>query len=241
MPGGSSAQEKDRRLKEVQLSREQIIAQRRSIIKKGVYLAGAGALAATTAGSLGAFIPPYVNPFTEGTYQVIWAESLARSAWANDKSGSEMKASDYPKVALGGQGQIPELAMNVLVVLLDSKYVDPTMAGTVKFGAGEFAAFNAKCKHLGCTAQWRGPEEAPDIIPASNIPRQGQDIVICPCHLGTYDIYNSADVRYGPPPEPLDQLRLLIEDDLITIEFTRYKYGLGTTGGQIEDNPFYTG
>ncbi len=241
MPAGSSADEKDRRLAEVRVSREQIIAQRRNIIKKGVYLAGAGALAATTAGSLGAFIPPYVNPFTEGTYQVVWAESLAKSAWANDKQGNIMKASDYPTVALGGQGQIPELAMNVLVVFLDPRYIDPTMHGLVDFGAGKFAAFNAKCKHLGCTAQWRGPAEAPTIIPPSNIPRQGQDIVICPCHLGTYDIYDSARVHYGPPPEPLDQLRIDLEDGVINIQFTRYKYGNGTTGGQVDGNPFFTG
>ena len=67
-----SAEQALDRLKEVQVSREQVIAQRRNIIKKGVYLAGAGALAATTAGSLAAFIPPYVNPFTDGTYQVVW-------------------------------------------------------------------------------------------------------------------------------------------------------------------------
>ena len=64
--------------------------------------------------------------------------------------------------------------------------------------------------------------------------------IVCPCHLGTYDIYDSAKVRFGPPPDPLDQLKMLIEDDLIKVEFTRYKYGNGTVGGQIEDNPYGT-
>jgi Rieske Fe-S protein len=236
MPAGSSAQEKDRRLKEVRVSRAQIIAQRRNIIKKGVYLAGAGALAATTAGSLGAFVPPYVNPFTDGTYQVKFATTEARSEWANHLEGSDMKASDFPAPAHGAQGQIPELAMNVLVVFLDPQYIDPSMAGLVDHGAGKFAAFNAKCKHLGCTALWRGAEEARELVPVDT----AHDIIVCPCHLGTYDIYNSAKVRFGPPPEPLDQLKMMIEDDLIKIEFTRYKYANGTVGGQIEDNPFST-
>jgi Rieske Fe-S protein len=239
MPAGSSAQEKDRRLKEVRVSREQIIAQRRNVIKKGVYLAGAGALAATTAGSLAAFIPPYVNPFTEGTYQVVWATSEARSAWANSKEGQDMRASDFTTVGLGGQGQVPALAMNVLVLFLDPVHVNPSMAGLVDHGTGKFAAFNAKCKHLGCTALWRSQQEARELVPPPT--PITHDLLVCPCHLGTYDIYNSAKVIFGPPPEPLDQLRMFIEEDLIKVEFTRYKYGNGGTGGQVEDNPFYTG
>ena len=237
MPAGSSAQEKDRRLKEVRVSREQIIAARRNIIKKGVYLAGAGSLAATTAGSLAAFIPPYVNPFTDGTYQVVWATSEARSAWANNKEGSDMRASDFTAPGLGGQGQIPALAMNVLVLYLDPASIDPSMAGLIDFGGGKFAAFNAKCKHLGCTALWRSQQEADDLVPI-DVPH---DLLVCPCHLGTYDIYNSAKVIFGPPPEPLDQLKMFIEEDLIKVEFTRYKYANGVTGGQVEDNPFFTG
>lgn len=238
MPAGSSAQEKDRRLKEVRVPREQIIAARRNVIKKGVYLAGAGALAATTAGSLGAFLPPYVNPFIDGTYQVKWGTSEAKAAWANDKEGNDMKASDFTRAGLGGQGQIPELAMNVLVLLLEPANIDPSMAGLVDHGAGKFAAFNAKCKHLGCTALWRSREEADDLVPPPTEIRH--DLLVCPCHLGTYDIYNSAKVIFGPPPDPLDQLQMFIEDDLIKITFTKYKYGTGRVGAQVEDNPFST-
>jgi Rieske Fe-S protein len=236
VPAGSSAQEKDRRLKEVRVSREQILAQRRSILKKGVYLAGAGALAATTAGSIAAFIPPYVNPFIDGTYQVVWGTSEARSAWANEKQGQDMKASEFTTVALGGHGQIPALAMNVIILKLDPGLVDPSMAGLIDAGGGKFAAFNAKCKHLGCTALWRSREEANDLLPIE----VDHDLLVCPCHLGTYDIYDSTKVIFGPPPEPLDQVRMFIEDDLVKITFARYKYGQNTTGGQIDDNPYAT-
>lgn len=219
----NSALEKDRRLEKAPLSREEIIEERRDVIKKGVYLASAGALIATTAGSLGAFIPPYVNPFIDGTYEVVFSTSGAASAWHNDKADQKMKASDFPGPGYGAQGKIPELAMNVIVAFMVKAKVDPAMKGLVDYAAGgTFAAFNAKCKHLGCTGLWRTAAEAKNLVPVV----LDHDFVVCPCHLGTYDTYNSAKVLFGPPPSPLDQLRMTVDaDGQIKVKFTRYAYG----------------
>src|SRR5690242_21721253 len=120
--------------------------------------------------------------------------------------------------------------MNVLIVFLNPTFINPTMKGTVEYAAGKFAAYNAKCKHLGCTALWRQQEEASKLVPV----QLGHDFIVCPCHLGTYDIYNSAKVMFGPPPQPLDQLRLQLgADGQVQIKFTKYKYGKNVTGGQV--------
>ena len=225
-----SSLEKERRLDKAPPSREEIIEERRDVIKKGVYLAGAGALFATTAGSLGAFIPPYVNPFVDGTSDVLFSTSGATSAWANDKADQKVMADDFPHPGLGAQGKITALAMNVLIVYMISDKVSPTMKGTIEYNGGTFAAFNAKCKHLGCTALWRLQDEATKLVPVT----LGHDFIVCPCHLGTYDIYNSAKVMFGPPPNPLDQLKMQIASDgHIQIKFTKYKYGKNITGGQV--------
>lgn len=229
MPRPSSL-EKDRRLDKAPPTREEILVERRDVIKKGVYLAGAGALFATTAGSLGAFIPPYVNPFVDGTYDVKFSTSGATSAWSNDKADQIMYVNDFPSPGHGAQGKISELAMNIIVVYLISDKVAPSMKGTVEYNGGHFAAFNAKCKHLGCTALWRLQDEARKLVPVE----LGHDFIVCPCHLGTYDIYNSAKVMFGPPPNPLDQLKMQITSDgNIQIKFSKYKYGKNVTGGQV--------
>jgi Rieske Fe-S protein len=225
-----SSLEKERRLDKAPPSREEIIEERRDVIKKGVYLAGAGALFATTAGSLGAFIPPYVNPFVDGTFDVKFSTSGATSAWSNDKADQPMNVNDFPQPGFGAQGKIPELAMNVIVVFMVTEKVAPTMKGTIRYNGGTFAAFNAKCKHLGCTALWRLQDEAKNLVPVV----LGHDFIVCPCHLGTYDVYNSAKVMFGPPPSPLDQLKMLVADDgHVQIKFTKYKYGKNITGGQV--------
>jgi Rieske Fe-S protein len=231
----TSALEKERRLDKAAPSREEIIEERRDVIKKGVYLAGAGALFATTAGSLGAFIPPYVNPFVDGTYDVLFSTSGATSAWANDKADQKVMADDFPHPGLGAQGKITALAMNVLIVYLVTDKVFPTMKGTVEHNGGTFAAFNAKCKHLGCTALWRQKAEADHIVDPGKFPYPMEhDYIVCPCHLGTYDIYNSAKVMFGPPPQPLDQLKMQIASDgHLQIKFSKYKYGKNITGGQV--------
>ena len=64
---------------------------------------------------------------------------------------------------------------------------------------GEFIALSAVCTHLGCIVQWQ----------------PGKDQFLCPCHGGLY----SADGRVlaGPPPRPLEQLAVTVQDDQVLI------------------------
>src|SRR2546422_354701 len=106
--------------------------------------------------------------------------------------------------ALEKERRLDKAAPSREEIIVERRYVikdkvEPTMKGIVDYGAGgTFASFNAKCKHLGCTALWRKEQEAAKLVPVD----LGHDIIVCPCHLGTYNIYNSAKVMFGPPPQP---------------------------------------
>ena len=69
----------------------------------------------------------------------------------------------------------------------------------VKTPAGELRAFSAICTHLDCTVQYR--EDRQDIY--------------CACHNGVYDL-NGKNVS-GPPPRPLDPLKLNVRGDQIIV------------------------
>jgi len=69
----------------------------------------------------------------------------------------------------------------------------------VKTPAGELRAFSAICTHLDCTVQFR--EDRQDIY--------------CACHNGVYDL-NGKNVS-GPPPRPLDPLKLNVRGDQIIV------------------------
>lgn len=206
---------------------------KRQLIKDGAAL---GAAAAVTAlgfrGQPGILLPmapsaPLLVPGTlNGVYPVTFSNSAASSAWQNDKEGEPMKASDFPGPGYGAQGDIKGLpiigiADHVVVFHLDQAKVAPTMRGVIAPG---FAAFNAKCTHLGCTALWRDEAEAKRIVPVT----PGHDFVVDPCHLSSFDPYDSGKVLFGPAPRPLEQLKLRIDGDLVKIEFTNYKFGGGT-------------
>ncbi|QDT90357.1 QcrA and Rieske domain-containing protein [Gimesia algae] len=93
------------------------------------------------------------------------------------------------------------------------QYEDPSpvvWAGvTAKAGAwirraseSEFIAFSINCRHLGCPVRW---VEDPRLF-------------MCPCHGGVY--YEDGTVAAGPPPEPLDRLKVRVRDGLVEIETT---------------------
>lgn len=86
----------------------------------------------------------------------------------------------------------------------------PKDSGTiVKFGTkpailvrtanGELRAFNATCTHLDCTVQYRAD----------------MGLIWCACHNGKYDL-NGRNVA-GPPPRPLEELRVVVQGDDIFI------------------------
>ncbi len=65
---------------------------------------------------------------------------------------------------------------------------------------GEFHAFKAVCTHLGCTVQYR----------------QDKDLIWCACHGGCYNP-ESGKVVAGPPPKPLESLKVAVVDGKIVI------------------------
>ncbi len=69
----------------------------------------------------------------------------------------------------------------------------------IKTDAGEIVALFATCKHLGCTVNY--------------VPEKKH--IFCGCHGGTYDI-NGKNIG-GPPPSPLDRLKVTIQGDDVVV------------------------
>ncbi len=60
---------------------------------------------------------------------------------------------------------------------------------------GNLKAFSLVCSHLGCTVQWNSEKKA----------------FTCPCHDGLFDA--EGNVVSGPPPAPLERLRVELKGD----------------------------
>ncbi len=69
----------------------------------------------------------------------------------------------------------------------------------IKTESGELVAFNATCKHLGCTVNYM-----PD-----------KKHIFCGCHGGTYDL-GGKNIA-GPPPSPLDKMKVTIQGDDVIV------------------------
>jgi Rieske Fe-S protein len=69
----------------------------------------------------------------------------------------------------------------------------------VKTSSGELRAFSAVCTHLDCTVQYR----------------QDRQDIWCACHNGIYDL-NGKNIS-GPPPRPLEALKLNVRGDQIIV------------------------
>lgn len=69
----------------------------------------------------------------------------------------------------------------------------------VRTANDELRAFHATCTHLDCTVQYRAD----------------MGLIWCACHNGKYDL-NGHNVA-GPPPRPLDELRVVVQGDEIFI------------------------
>ncbi len=62
-----------------------------------------------------------------------------------------------------------------------------------------FKAFSGICTHLGCIVSWEKEDEH----------------FYCPCHKGYFD--KNGKVIAGPPPRPLDEYQVIVEDKLVYI------------------------
>jgi cytochrome b6-f complex iron-sulfur subunit len=69
----------------------------------------------------------------------------------------------------------------------------------LRTAAGDLRAFSATCTHLDCTVQYK----------------KELGLIWCACHNGKYDL-NGRNVS-GPPPRPLDEYRVVVQGDEISI------------------------
>jgi cytochrome b6-f complex iron-sulfur subunit len=60
-------------------------------------------------------------------------------------------------------------------------------------------AFSLVCTHLGCIVEWQADKKE----------------FYCPCHDGRFDEFG--DVLAGPPPIPLEQIPVRVEEDMVTV------------------------
>ncbi|MFN4071546.1 MAG: ubiquinol-cytochrome c reductase iron-sulfur subunit [Thermus caldifontis] len=96
------------------------------------------------------------------------------------------------KVVKGGEAK-----NTVLVVRYGPEELTPEVA---QHGVEGIVAFSAVCTHLGCiVSQWVADRKAG----------------LCPCHGGTFDFAHRAKVIAGPPPRPVPQLPIKVEDGVL--------------------------
>lgn len=69
----------------------------------------------------------------------------------------------------------------------------------IKMDGNKIIAISATCTHLGCNVYW---DEASKIFK-------------CPCHAGVYD--SEGRVIKGPPPRPLDRLKVKVDGERILV------------------------
>ncbi len=72
-----------------------------------------------------------------------------------------------------------------------------------------FTVYNGRCTHLGCNY-------ALD---------QEKKVFRCPCHTGFFDLKSGA-VLGGPPPRPLDTLRVKVEDGVLYAAYEDFRLGV---------------
>ncbi len=93
-----------------------------------------------------------------------------------------------PKVRIAGTG---DLAVGGALGFRYPTPNDPCLL--VRAGDAEFVAFSQTCTHLSCAV----------------IPRPAENIFLCPCHEGKFDLRSGAPVA-GPPQRPLPRIELEI-------------------------------
>ncbi len=63
-----------------------------------------------------------------------------------------------------------------------------------------YKVYSGVCTHLGCIIHWEEDKQR----------------FYCPCHKGVFDKYGN--VVSGPPPRPLDQFEVIVENRLVYIQ-----------------------
>lgn len=84
---------------------------------------------------------------------------------------------------------VDDLAVGASLVFHYPTAGDPCIL--VRVAAEEFVAYDQRCTHLSCAV----------------VPRVGDDILLCPCHHGIFDLRTGRNIA-GPPPRPLPRVVL---------------------------------
>lgn len=77
---------------------------------------------------------------------------------------------------------------------------DKTAAWLHRQSQDQFIAFSVNCTHLGCPVRWLS----------------GPELFMCPCHGGVY--YKDGTVASGPPPRPLVQYPVRVNNGQVEIQ-----------------------
>lgn len=77
-------------------------------------------------------------------------------------------------------------------------------------------AYSAICTHLGCTANFTTDEH-----------EVGSAHDHCPCHVGEFDPYHGGEVVGGPPPRPLPQIGVTVDDEGFVTLSTEFSADVG--------------
>ena len=99
-----------------------------------------------------------------------------------------------------------EIGTTVLVKFENSKplkwgkTISQTASWLQRKNKHEFVAFSINCAHLGCPVRWE----------------KSSELFLCPCHGGVY--YKDGTVAAGPPPKPLPQYPVRINEGLVQIK-----------------------
>ena len=72
-----------------------------------------------------------------------------------------------------------------------------------------FKAYNGHCTHLGCSYSYD----------------KDLKTFACPCHRGQFDVKTGA-VLAGPPPRPLDELKVEIRDSAVFVNYRDFQLGV---------------
>ena len=72
-----------------------------------------------------------------------------------------------------------------------------------------FKVYNGRCTHLGCNYSLDSEKQ----------------VFRCPCHTGFFNIKTGA-VLGGPPPRPLDELKVKVEDGALYAQYQDFRLGV---------------
>lgn len=134
--------------------------------------------------------------------------TLFSGALALGNGAIVLKSIAFPEKELEGQhficesGQVPIGEM--LQFEIEGDKVIPYIL--IHLEDGEWRAFEQKCTHLACAV----------------IYRKDLNLIECPCHKGYFDPRTGV-VTQGPPPRPLPQLDVVIENGKVFVQAKSHK------------------